>query len=238
MARLLIADDHRLTVDGTVKLLWEEWPEMLTAFTVPDAIRQVDLHKPDLILLDLWFPGCGSSGFFVLEHCQRKQLPTRVLITSAFADPETVGWARERKAHGFIGKHQSAPRLIEAIRALLAGGESWPPPPEPDQNPALYLRPGHRRVLQCAAVGLTYPETATRLGLAEVTVEKYLKEARTRLGAKNTAHAVAIAERRGLFLLDPLPDDISSPRGATGELLEGNPAAKPAAGGGSARGRR
>lgn len=205
MARILIADDHRLTVEGTVKLLWEEWPDLLTAHTVAKAIRMVDRHAPDLILLDLQFHDCHRSGFAVLEHCQQRQLPARVLITSAFADPETVGWARTRKAHGFIGKHQHARDLVGAIRVLLTGGEYWPPPPAPEAATPPLLRLGHRRVLECVAAGMTYPEAAEAIGIAEATVDKYLQEARKRLGARNTTQAVAIAERRGLLLLADVP---------------------------------
>jgi hypothetical protein len=53
---------------------------------------------------------------------------------------------------------------------------------------------------------MTYAEAEVVLGLAVVTVEKYLKEAWERLGAINTAHAVLIAERRGLLLLTRLTD--------------------------------
>jgi two-component system nitrate/nitrite response regulator NarL len=206
MVCILIADDHRLTVDGMVKLLWEEWPDLLTAYTVAEAIRQVDPYAPDLLLLDLQFRHCRHSGFAVLEHCQRKQLSTRVLITSAFGDPETIRWARERKAHGFVTKSSGSAELITAIRTILDGGESWPPSPRPESSAALRLRHGHRQVLECVAQGMTHAEAAQALGLAVVTVEKYLKEARERLGAMNTAHAVLIAERRGLLLLTRLTD--------------------------------
>lgn len=223
MARILIADDHRLTVDGTVRLLCEEWPDLLTAYTVADAIRQVDTYAPDLILIDLQFRRCRHSGFAVLEHCQQKQLPTRVLITSAFGDPEAIRWARERKAHGFFDKSRGSPELITAIRMILEGGESWPSPLRPEEYSVPALRPCHRRVLECVARGMTHAEAARALGLAVVTVEKYLKEARERLGAINTAHAVLIAERRGLLLLTSLADPGKSglPPGRSGPLEKG-----------------
>lgn len=54
-------------------------------------------------------------------------------------------------------------------------------------------------VLRCAADGHTVPETALLLAKGETTVKNQLMRARLKLGAKNTAHAVAIALRRHLI---------------------------------------
>ncbi|MFN2316318.1 MAG: response regulator, partial [Gemmatimonadales bacterium] len=202
MARLLIADDHRLTVEGMVKLLWNEWPDLLMAHTVADTIRLLGPPSIHLLVLDLHFLDIGKSGFDVLEYCHRYALPTRILVTSAYTDSETVRAVREWKAHGFLGKHQPGAELIAAIRHLLAGGESWPP--EAPSHPT--LTPSQRRALLCMAAGMTCAAAAESLGIAEVSVEKALAEARKRLDARNTAHAVVIAERRGLLIPRPTPE--------------------------------
>lgn len=48
-------------------------------------------------------------------------------------------------------------------------------------------------VLRCAADGLTYPETAERLGIRETTVKHYSQTLRAKLGARTIAHALVIA---------------------------------------------
>ena len=55
----------------------------------------------------------------------------------------------------------------------------------------------HREVLQQFADGADGKEAAVELGITEQTVRTHLKGARARLGARNTAHAIAMAIRRG-----------------------------------------
>jgi LuxR family transcriptional activator of conjugal transfer of Ti plasmids len=58
------------------------------------------------------------------------------------------------------------------------------------------------RQLSClswASFGKTMIETAILLGISENTVRFYLNEAKERLGASNTAHAIRIAVQRGLI---------------------------------------
>ena len=59
------------------------------------------------------------------------------------------------------------------------------------------LRPRHRDVLMLAAQGLTQQQSAKRLDVSRHTVEAHLTEARKRLDATNTAHAVAVAIATG-----------------------------------------
>lgn len=54
-------------------------------------------------------------------------------------------------------------------------------------------------VLQRCAQGDSYQQVARRLYLSHSTVSIHLQHARRKLGAQNTAHAVAIALREGLI---------------------------------------
>ena len=49
------------------------------------------------------------------------------------------------------------------------------------------------RLLTLAAKGMTYPEIGQVLGIDPNTVRNQLRDARLKLGAKNTSHAVYIA---------------------------------------------
>jgi len=61
------------------------------------------------------------------------------------------------------------------------------------------LTPRQADVLGLMARGLTALEVAALLGLTVETVKDHGKHARKRLGARNTAHAVAIALRHRLI---------------------------------------
>lgn len=64
------------------------------------------------------------------------------------------------------------------------------------------LTPAELRVLAFAAQGWREKQTAAALHLNIETVKSYSKQARRKLGARNTAHAVAIAYRAGLLELE------------------------------------
>ena len=55
-------------------------------------------------------------------------------------------------------------------------------------------------VLGLLARGLTEHHVGQLLGIGEETVKSHSKAARRNLGARNTAHAVAIALREGLIV--------------------------------------
>lgn len=71
------------------------------------------------------------------------------------------------------------PTLPKYLRDLKYGGEP--------------LTPGQHRVLRQMALGKTYAEAAQTLGISPETVKRQLAITRSKLGARTTAQAVAIA---------------------------------------------
>ena len=58
------------------------------------------------------------------------------------------------------------------------------------------LTPRETEILKMYARGMTHPEIAGKLWLATETVKSHTKHIRAKLGAKTTAHAIAIAMSR------------------------------------------
>lgn len=69
------------------------------------------------------------------------------------------------------------------------------PGPKPDPNLPPSVR--HRDILQCMADGKPDKRIASELGIKLATVKSHSAILRTRIGATDRAHAVAIAIRRG-----------------------------------------
>lgn len=59
------------------------------------------------------------------------------------------------------------------------------------------LSPRERDVLELYQIGLTRPYIAQVLGVKPQTVKSTLTDARRKLGARNSTHAVALAIREG-----------------------------------------
>lgn len=71
-----------------------------------------------------------------------------------------------------------------------------------DVDCPVFLSPRQKQALVLAACGLTDIEAARRMDVAPRTVRFYLQEARRRLNASNTTHAVAIALMARLINLE------------------------------------
>jgi DNA-binding CsgD family transcriptional regulator len=99
-------------------------------------------------------------------------------------------------------------KIDEGHRRLLAALAKAPyiPPDEFDAmtrvSPARRERPvspAELRVIECLSHGLTTDMAAEVLGISHHTVRSHLSVVRAKLAAKNQAHVVAIAIRRGLI---------------------------------------
>lgn len=65
------------------------------------------------------------------------------------------------------------------------------------------LTPREAEILTLAAQGLTSRQIANALYLSDVHVKRCLSEGRCKLGAVNTAHAIAIAVAAKLIIIHP-----------------------------------
>lgn len=80
------------------------------------------------------------------------------------------------------------------------------------------LTPRELDTLRLAARGLEAYEIGLEVGTSENTVRTQLRKVRRKLGAANTAHAVALAAAGGL-----LPGAIGLPEGVTADKLLARP---------------
>lgn len=81
------------------------------------------------------------------------------------------------------------------------GGRRGTGPPAVMRRPKqkVALTKVERRTLRLVANGSTYEEVAALEGVSRETVKTRLQAARKKLGARSTTHAVALAQRAGLF---------------------------------------
>jgi DNA-binding NarL/FixJ family response regulator len=89
------------------------------AETAADAMRQVQAHSPDLVLLDLTLP--DKSGLELIKDLLAPFPHLPILVVSMH--DETIYAERVLRAggRGYVMKQEGGKRLIEAIRRILAG---------------------------------------------------------------------------------------------------------------------
>jgi DNA-binding NarL/FixJ family response regulator len=90
-----------------------------TAANGVEAIDQASLLSPDIAIVDISMPVMG--GFEATRHIRAQSPDTRVMILSAYDDPEYVRQALEMGASGFVSKDTAGEDLVAAIRLVHMG---------------------------------------------------------------------------------------------------------------------
>ncbi|MFJ6730139.1 response regulator [Streptomyces sp. NPDC091281] len=213
--RVLLADDQALLL-RTFQLLIDSCPDMEVVGLAADGAQALDrarATRPDVVVMDVRMP--GTDGLAATREIRRDPAlaGTRVLILTTFETDEYVSGALRAGAHGFLGKDVAPERLIDAIRAVVAGETPLSPaatrtvvdaylsrPHGGDAVPAALdrLTEREREVMAQAARGLSNEEIALRLHLSPLTVRTHVQRTMTKLGARHRAHLVALAYRTGL----------------------------------------
>lgn len=199
MIRVLLADDQHLVRGALAALLsFEDDITVVGEVDRGDRVREaVAEHRPDVLLLDIEMP--GRDGLAVAAELRAAGDPVRVVILTTFGRPGFLARAMEADVAGYVLKDARAEELATAIRRVAAGQRVIDPvlaaaSRSVGDNP---LTAREREVLRVAADGATIADVAGRLFLSEGTVRNYLSNAITKLGVRNRAEAVRLAETNG-----------------------------------------
>jgi DNA-binding NarL/FixJ family response regulator len=122
-ARLVLADDHPIVLDGLEQLfrLEPDFEVVARCRDGDETLRAVREERPDLLLLDIKMP--GKDGLAVLQAIREEGLPTRVVLLTAALGEEQLVEAVRLGVRGVVLK-ETAPRiLVKALREVQAGGQ-------------------------------------------------------------------------------------------------------------------
>ena len=210
--RVLVVDDHALHRDGIRQILGQQ-PDIQVAGEAESAERALvlvnQLH-PSVVLMDIRLP--GMNGIDATRRIRRDHPGTRVLVVSAYDDEEYIRGALEAGASGHLSKAAPGRQLIEAVRAVAAGGTVIEPAilnhllagTSSAPLPAAQLTERELAVLELLAHGLHNKQVATRLGISRRTVERHCDNIYDKLGVGSRTEAVVQAISAKLV---SLPDD-------------------------------
>lgn len=82
-----------------------------------DAIEHLRNNKTDLVLLDLKMP--DMDGFDVLREMEEKDIKTKVIVLTAYADVKSAIDSAKMGASDFISKPYDFDELLITIRRVL-----------------------------------------------------------------------------------------------------------------------
>jgi two-component system response regulator DesR len=199
MIRILLAEDQAMVRGALGALLsLESDMEIVAEVARGDEVVAAALAaQPDVALLDIEMP--GMDGIAAAAQLARELPGTRSLIVTTFGRPGYLRRAIESGAGGFLLKDAPAAELAAAIREVHAGRRVIDPglAAAAIADGVSPLTERERDVLVAARTQATAAEIARRLYLSEGTVRNYLSAAIRKLGARNRAEAIRIADEKG-----------------------------------------
>jgi DNA-binding NarL/FixJ family response regulator len=212
MTRIVLAEDHTLVRKG-MRLLIETIPGLSVVGEAADgaeALRLIEQHLPDCVLMDLAMPGVSGIEAVRLSTAQFPNIP--ILVVSMHADEAYVHQALAAGAAGYLLKGSDKEELETAVRAVCSGQTYLTPAISktlvsalsrksqisPPSSPLEILTARQREVLRLVAEGNSTKQVAARLGLSVKTVEAHRGAIMERLGIRDLAGLVRFAVREGL----------------------------------------
>lgn len=206
--RVLVADDHPLFREALAETV-EQRPGLELVGKVGsgrEALATIRDDLPEVAVLDMKMP--ELDGMEVVDAVTRDELPTRVLLLSAFLDSALAYRALGAGAAGYLSKDSTGERICDAIVAVARGETVLDPEVQAgvareirmraeNERPALTAR--EREILRLTADGRSAPQIAEQLYLSPTTVRTHLQHLYEKLGVSDRAAAVAEAMRQRLL---------------------------------------
>jgi len=197
--RVLIADDQALVRGALVALLRLENDIEVVAEvgSGAEAVVAARTHNPDVALLDVQMP--GMDGLTAAAELHAVAPTCRVIVCTTFGRPSYLARAMAAGAAGFVVKDAPPEQLVDAVRRVHSGLRVVDPvlAAESLASGRSPLTPREHEVLLAAARGGTVAEVAKQVGLSQGTVRNHLSAAIGKTGARTSADAVRLAEKRG-----------------------------------------
>lgn len=123
MIRVLLVDDHGIVRDALYYLLSAQGDIDIvgTAVDGQDAVDQVRLDCPDVIVMDIAMP--RKDGLQATREICKFCPATRVVMLTIYDSREHIEQAINAGAQGYVLKDAAGKELVEAVRTLHAGGK-------------------------------------------------------------------------------------------------------------------
>jgi DNA-binding NarL/FixJ family response regulator len=215
--RVLIADDHPMMRQGIRHLLGRQ-RDLEVVGEASNGEQVVSLAEelaPDVVIMDIGMP--GVNGLEATKRIKASNPAIAIIIFTVYDEAEYVLRLLEAGADGYLLKDAYGTQLLQAVRAVKAGGSPLQPAvvkrlltsagrhraakrlagQMKKRGSDEYLTPREIEVLQLAAKGLTNRGIGAELDIGAGTVKWHLLSIFAKLGVNSRTEAVLHAMKRG-----------------------------------------
>ena len=209
--RVMLVDDQRLMREGLRTLLELESDIVVVgeAGNGQEAVANYAEIGPDVVLMDIRMP--RMNGVEATMRLCQDWPEANIIILTTFDDDEYLFKGLRAGAKGYLLKDASGDELATAVRAVASGGAllgsavaqrvlsqfAGMAPKEPQETLLEALSERELEILQLVAQGLSNPEIAARLFLAEGTVKNYVSNILQKTNTRDRTQAVLKAQSLG-----------------------------------------
>jgi len=214
MIKVLVADDHKMFVDGIESILRNEEDIQVVGkcFDGESVFREIEDKDPDVVLLDISLP--EMSGIDVCKRLTATHPRVRVLAVSMHNDASFISEILKNGAMGYILKNTGKAELVSAIKNVSEGksyfskevGETIMRGLVQDTDtkkkaadPRFMLSEREKEILALIAEEFTTQEIAQKLHLSFKTVEGHRRNLFNKLNVRNAAGLVRVALENNLL---------------------------------------
>ncbi|MGQ0738203.1 MAG: response regulator [Bacteroidota bacterium] len=180
-----------------------------TIGTAEDAVNQLPLLRPDVVLMDINL-GSAESGIDVVRILKPRIPGTNFMMCTVYEENEKIFEALSAGASGYILKKTDPARMLEAIRELYEGGAPMSSQiarkvvaafqekarEETGAEELDVLTTREKEILELLSKGLMYKEIASQIFLSPETVRKHVYHIYEKLHVTNRVAAVNKFYRR------------------------------------------
>jgi len=209
--RIVLGDDHAIVRQG-LKLLIDGQPDMIVVGEGSDGASVLELARalePDIVVMDISMP--AMNGLVATRTLKRRQPEVAIVALTRHEEETYVQELLRAGASGYVLKQSPPPELLNAVRAVAAGGIYLDPAISSRVAGGLLdgrvaRRPSvsgaaitdrESEVLRLVAIGHSNKDIAEQLGISVKTVEIHKANAMRKLGLAGRVDVIRYGALRG-----------------------------------------
>lgn len=204
--KIAFIEDNELLLENYIEY-FESDEQFVSVFAfgsvmaLTEAARTERLPAPDIILVDIQLP--QLNGIDAISLLNDLFPSAKVIMMTAFEDPENLMKAFENGAEGFLTKNMSLAAVKDAVLSTFEDGAALSPSAAKTLINGLNLKrkkinavigkltPREKEIAQYIKNGLSYKDIAQVLFISSRTVNQHLKHIYQKIGVNSRSQLTA-----------------------------------------------